>query len=136
MSCASATCFSAVSASGARVKSTNFAGVLVISETRQRSNLWLGFEPGFLRIPEINISGQAGAQPQPIGGGANMARVLIPATLVQLHRPPGWVWVYCARYIPPCQHHAPMALAPLIIRWGPDTSSDVLRQCARCTVCG
>jgi len=31
---------------------------------------------------------------------------------------------------------APMALAPLIIRWGPDTSSDKLRQCARCTACG
>jgi hypothetical protein len=29
-----------------------------------------------------------------------------------------------------------MALAPLIIRWGPDTSSEMLRQCARCTVCG
>jgi hypothetical protein len=31
---------------------------------------------------------------------------------------------------------APMAIAPLIIRWGPDTSSDMLRRCARCTVCG
>jgi hypothetical protein len=37
---------------------------------------------------------------------------------------------------PPCLHRAPLALAPLIIRWGADTSSDVLRQCARCTVCG
>jgi hypothetical protein len=27
-------------------------------------------------------------------------------------------------------------LALLIIRWGPDASSDMLRQCARCTVCG
>jgi hypothetical protein len=43
-----------------------------------------------------------------------MARV---ATLGQLHRPPGWVWVHCARCVPLCQHHAPMALAPLIIRW-------------------
>ena len=41
------------------------------------------------------------------------------ATLGQLHRPPGWVWVYCARHYPLCQHRAPMALAPLIIRWGP-----------------
>src|SRR5882672_9482186 len=65
-----------------------------------------------------------------------MIRVLTPPTLDQLHRPPGWVWVYCTRYVPLCQHHAPMALAPLIIRWGPDTSSDMLRQCARCTVCG
>ena len=29
-----------------------------------------------------------------------------------------------------------MALAPLIIRWGSDASSDMLRQCACCTVCG
>jgi hypothetical protein len=28
-----------------------------------------------------------------------------------------------------------MAFAPLVIRWGADTSSDKLRQCARCTVC-
>ena len=28
-----------------------------------------------------------------------------------------------------------MALAPLVIRWSPDTSGDMLRQCARCT-CG
>jgi len=62
-----------------------------------------------------------------------MARV---PTLGQLHRPPGWVWVYCARYAPLCQHRAPMALAPLIIRWGPDTSSDMLRRRARCQVCG
>ena len=50
--------------------------------------------------------------------------------------PPGWVWVYYTRYVPLCQHRAPMALAPLIIRWGPDASSDMLRQCARCTACG
>jgi hypothetical protein len=57
-------------------------------------------------------------------------------TLGQIHRPPGWVWVYCTRYVSLCQHRAPMALAPLIIRWGPDTSSDMLRRCARCTKCG
>jgi len=33
------------------------------------------------------------------------------------------------------QQKAPMALAPLIIRWG-DTSSDMLRRSARCTKCG
>lgn len=64
---------------------------------------------------------------------APMARV---ATLDQLHRPPGWLCVYCARYAPLCQHRAPMALAPLIIRWGPETSGDMLRRCARCTKCG
>jgi hypothetical protein len=29
-----------------------------------------------------------------------------------------------------------MALVPLIIRWGAETSSDQLGQCARCTQCG
>ena len=29
-----------------------------------------------------------------------------------------------------------MALAPVIIRWGADASSNVLRQRVRCTVCG
>jgi hypothetical protein len=29
-----------------------------------------------------------------------------------------------------------MAFAPLVIRWGADTSSDKLRRCARCTACG
>jgi ribosomal protein S14 len=29
-----------------------------------------------------------------------------------------------------------MAFAPLVIRWRPDTSSDKLRQRARCTACG
>ena len=29
-----------------------------------------------------------------------------------------------------------MAFAPLVIRWGENTSSDKLRRCARCTVCG
>jgi hypothetical protein len=29
-----------------------------------------------------------------------------------------------------------MALTPFIIRWGPDTSSDRLRACARCGQCG
>lgn len=45
-----------------------------------------------------------------------------------------WVWVYCASI--DCHHSAPMALAPLIIRWGPGASSDKLRRCARCTRCG
>src|SRR5215468_1322816 len=62
-----------------------------------------------------------------------MTRALTLATLGQLHRPPGWLWVYCTRYQPLCQHHAPMALAPLIIRWGRATCC---AQCARCTVCG
>ena len=56
------------------------------------------------------------------------------ATLGQLHRPPGWTWVYCAAR--GCPHHAALALAPLVIRWGADASSDCLRERARCTRCG
>jgi hypothetical protein len=56
-----------------------------------------------------------------------MARALTPPTLGQLHRPPGWVWVYCTRYHPLCQHRAPMALAPLI------SGGDRMR---RATCCG
>jgi len=33
-------------------------------------------------------------------------------------------------------HPAPTALVPLIIRWGADASTDVLRRSARCTCCG
>jgi hypothetical protein len=29
-----------------------------------------------------------------------------------------------------------MAIAPLVIRWGADVSSDRLRRSARCTACG
>ena len=42
------------------------------------------------------------------------------------------MWVYCER----CQHRSPTALAPSIIRWGPEASSDLLRRSARCTECG
>jgi hypothetical protein len=44
-------------------------------------------------------------------------------TLAQLQRsaPGKWCWAYCVAY--GCLHHAPMAIAPLIIRWGPDASS-------------
>ena len=53
-------------------------------------------------------------------------------TLGDLQRSHCWTWVYCEK----CWHHAPMALVPLIIRWGADTSSDRLRQSARCIMCG
>jgi len=35
--------------------------------------------------------------------------------------------------MPYCGHRAPMALAPLFIRCGPDASSDLIRQRAVCT---
>jgi hypothetical protein len=56
------------------------------------------------------------------------------ATLGQIHTAPHWFWVHCEGL--DCGHRAAMAIAPLVIRWGPDTSSDKLRRCARCTVCG
>jgi hypothetical protein len=43
-----------------------------------------------------------------------------------------WVWLYCRA----CGRGAPAALAPFIIRWGPEASGDVLRRSARCTDCG
>jgi hypothetical protein len=55
-------------------------------------------------------------------------------TLGQLRAETPWLWVYCgARY---CNHSAPLALVPVIIRWGADASSDVLRHRARCCACG
>src|SRR5262249_44434461 len=52
-------------------------------------------------------------------------------TLGQLLRTPYWVWLCCG-----CGHGVAVALVPLMIRWGPDASSDMLRRHARCTVCG
>jgi hypothetical protein len=53
-------------------------------------------------------------------------------TLADLQRSHCWTWVYCEK----CSHRAPMALVPLIIRWGAEASSDRLRERARCTKCG
>jgi hypothetical protein len=53
-------------------------------------------------------------------------------TLGDLHRATPWLWLNCER----CQHHAPLAWAVAVIRWGREASSDVLRERARCTACG
>lgn len=53
-------------------------------------------------------------------------------TIGQLRRQTCWLWVYCNA----CGRGTPTALAPLIIRWGPNASSDRLRRSARCTACG
>jgi hypothetical protein len=42
-----------------------------------------------------------------------------------------WLWVICER----CLYRSPTALAPWIIRWGADASSNMLRRSARCTQC-
>jgi hypothetical protein len=53
-------------------------------------------------------------------------------TLGELQRATPWVWLWCEG----CQHHAPLACAVAVILWGPDASSDKLRNGARCTSCG
>lgn len=62
------------------------------------------------------------------------------------HAPPGpvptigelaagatWVWAHCAV---PCNHSAAIPLAPIIARFGPETSSDRLRSALQCSLCG
>jgi hypothetical protein len=53
-------------------------------------------------------------------------------TLGELQRATPWVWLWCEC----CQHHAPLACAVPVIRWGPDAPSDKLRTAVRCTGCG
>ena len=53
-------------------------------------------------------------------------------TLGELQREHPWAWLWCERY----QHRAPFAFAAAVIRWGPDVSSDRLRERACCTGCG
>lgn len=55
-------------------------------------------------------------------------------TLGQMREGHCWLWVQCADWR--CLHKVAMPLAPWIIRWGSDASSDVLRQCAKCGKCG
>ncbi len=45
--------------------------------------------------------------------------------------PPHWVWWYCDA----CGRSVAVPLAPFLIRWGPDASSDALRKNPRCTKC-
>src|SRR5215470_51428 len=71
----------------------------------------------------------------PRASSRRWARGSTAITIGELQRTPGgWVWVYCEGQ--GCGHHAAMAVAPLVIRWGHDVSSDKLRHCARCTACG
>ena len=58
-------------------------------------------------------------------------------TLGDLREETCWIWLHCTAGIERnCWHKAPMPLVPVIIRWSSDASSNVLRQRARCTVCG
>src|ERR1700752_3777173 len=55
-------------------------------------------------------------------------------TLAEMRHAAPWLWLWCRNVN--CRHKEPMALAPLIIRWGGGASSDLLRQSARCKCCG
>jgi hypothetical protein len=63
---------------------------------------------------------------------AGMKTATAAPTLEQLRRGTPWCWVVCEH----CLHRRAVAFVPLIIRWGPDASSDMLRRSARCTKCG
>jgi len=66
-------------------------------------------------------------------GLVRQSKTLPPVpTMGQLRRSTPWLWLNC----PACKHYRSIALAPLIIRWGADVSSDVLRRSARCSRCG
>jgi hypothetical protein len=54
-------------------------------------------------------------------------------TLGDLRRSAPWLWINCAAG---CGHYRPVALAPFIIRYGAEASSDMLRRAALCTCCG
>jgi hypothetical protein len=43
-----------------------------------------------------------------------------------------WCWIKCSR----CPHMRAVAIAPYIIRCGPDGWRDMLRRAGRCTKCG
>jgi hypothetical protein len=53
----------------------------------------------------------------------------VSATLADLRAVTPQLWGICAR----CVRRTPTALAPWIIRWGAEASSDMLRRLARCT---
>ena len=58
-------------------------------------------------------------------------------TLGVLHRgDPHWVWLYCTNHFVNCHHSRAVAVAPYVIRWGPEVSSGVLRTRMRCLECG
>jgi hypothetical protein len=55
-------------------------------------------------------------------------------TLLTLQRRSTWWWVVCPNNN--CMHEAPVALAPFIIRWGPDAPRERLERAAKCERCG
>lgn len=61
----------------------------------------------------------------------------MPGTIGQFHRnrwAPKWMWIYCRG--PDCGHSQPLAIAPLVIRWGPDAPAQWMRDRLICSRCG
>jgi hypothetical protein len=60
-------------------------------------------------------------------------------TLGELQEGTPWLWAVCDGLDAcgkPCLHRTPLALAPFVIRWGANASSDIMRDRLRCAVCG
>jgi hypothetical protein len=55
-------------------------------------------------------------------------------TLGDMQRSMPWIWLSCDGLN--CSHTRSIAVAPFVIRYGADTSSNVLRRRARCIACG
>jgi hypothetical protein len=66
--------------------------------------------------------------------GGRMRRNPAKTTLADLQKQAGWVRAYCESI--GCGHKAPLAIAPVVIRWGGDKSSDLMRERLRCSKCG
>jgi hypothetical protein len=80
--------------------------------------------------PEFPLNGAQHFRSTPV---RDVSRASLPcnrtvATLADLRRVTPWLWVICER----CQHRAPTALAPWLIRWGPEASNDMPRRSACC----
>ncbi len=60
------------------------------------------------------------------------------ASLGAIRRLTSWVWLYCDNvdHRGICGHYCAIPLAPFIIRWGKDASSDLLRKSFVCSKCG
>jgi hypothetical protein len=54
---------------------------------------------------------------------------------LQAKTPGKWLWLHCTSSAY-CNHFALVAIAPFVIRWGPNEPSDTLRRRARCSKCG
>src|SRR5258708_21471744 len=55
-------------------------------------------------------------------------------TLGDLAGQTSWLWIHCEAR--DCHHRAPMELAGVVARFGDSTTSNVLRERARCSLCG